>query len=180
MPIRFQFPGTTAAAWTASNPVLLARELGIETDTHKFKIGDGITSWNSLPYGGVQGNTGAPGPAAPQGIQVTAGTTLSGNHVVIVDTDGKAYPADCTTSAHLDKPKGITTTAVQQGSPVTVQTFGIMTEPGWNWNYGPIFIGLQGSLVQTPPTTGFILQIGKAVNPTTINIAQEPGIVLAA
>ena len=40
----------TAAEWTASNPILLEGEVGIETDTKKLKVGDGLTAWSSLPY----------------------------------------------------------------------------------------------------------------------------------
>ena len=40
----------TAAGWTAANPILLLGEIGYETDTKKFKIGDGATNWNSLDY----------------------------------------------------------------------------------------------------------------------------------
>ena len=40
----------TAANWTAANPVLLSGEIGYETDTKKFKIGNGSTAWNSLAY----------------------------------------------------------------------------------------------------------------------------------
>jgi hypothetical protein len=40
----------TAAEWTASNPVLLEAEVGLETDTKKLKVGDGLTVWASLPY----------------------------------------------------------------------------------------------------------------------------------
>lgn len=40
----------TAANWTSANPVLLAGELGIESDTKKMKIGDGTTAWNNLDY----------------------------------------------------------------------------------------------------------------------------------
>lgn len=40
----------TAANWTAKNPVLLDGELGVETDTTFFKIGDGATAWTSLKY----------------------------------------------------------------------------------------------------------------------------------
>ena len=32
------------------NEVPMAGEIVIETDTGKFKIGDGVTSWNSLEY----------------------------------------------------------------------------------------------------------------------------------
>jgi hypothetical protein len=40
----------TAAEWTSANTLLSAGEPGFETDTGQFKIGDGSTSWNSLPY----------------------------------------------------------------------------------------------------------------------------------
>jgi hypothetical protein len=40
----------TAANWTANNPVLLAGEVGYESDTRRAKVGDGITAWSSLAY----------------------------------------------------------------------------------------------------------------------------------
>ena len=45
-----QLRGNTASYWTANNPVLAARELVIETDTMRYKIGDGATAWNALSY----------------------------------------------------------------------------------------------------------------------------------
>jgi hypothetical protein len=55
--IQFQFRRGTAAEWTAANPTLASGEMGIETDTDRFKVGDGSTLWNSLAYGGIQGAT---------------------------------------------------------------------------------------------------------------------------
>jgi len=43
----------TAAAWTSANTVLAAGEIGFETDTKKFKVGDGSTAWTSLGYAGM-------------------------------------------------------------------------------------------------------------------------------
>lgn len=40
----------TAAQWTAADPVLGAGEIGFETDTGKFKMGDGTSSWTELYY----------------------------------------------------------------------------------------------------------------------------------
>lgn len=40
----------TAANWTSANPTLASGEHGFETDTGKFKIGNGSTAWNSLGY----------------------------------------------------------------------------------------------------------------------------------
>ena len=49
---QIQLRGGTAAAWTSANPVLAAREIGVETDTLKLKVGDGTTAWSSLSYFG--------------------------------------------------------------------------------------------------------------------------------
>jgi len=38
------------ANWELTNPILAEGELGIETDTRKQKVGDGISHWNNLPY----------------------------------------------------------------------------------------------------------------------------------
>lgn len=40
----------TANNWKTYNPVLLAGEIGIESDTKLVKIGDGTSNWNSLSY----------------------------------------------------------------------------------------------------------------------------------
>jgi len=44
--LRIQLRRDTAANWVANNPILLSGELGIETDTLKFKIGNG-SRWNA-------------------------------------------------------------------------------------------------------------------------------------
>lgn len=50
MATRMQQRRGTAAQWTAANPVLAAGEIGFETDTNQFKIGDGSSAWSTLPY----------------------------------------------------------------------------------------------------------------------------------
>jgi hypothetical protein len=45
-----QLRGGTASAWTTANPTLAQKEMGIETDTNKIKLGDGATVWTSLGY----------------------------------------------------------------------------------------------------------------------------------
>jgi hypothetical protein len=50
MAVQIQFRRDAAADWTSENPVLAAGELGYETDTGSFKIGDGATAWTGLDY----------------------------------------------------------------------------------------------------------------------------------
>lgn len=47
---RIQCKIDTAENWKTNNPVLLVGELGVESDTKLIKVGDGTTSWTSLPY----------------------------------------------------------------------------------------------------------------------------------
>jgi len=61
----------TASAWTTANPTLLAGEVGWESDTKKYKIGDGSTAWASLAY--------APGSG---GYTAGTGVSISGSNVI--------------------------------------------------------------------------------------------------
>lgn len=45
-----QFKRDDATTWTEKNPVLLEGEPGLELDTGKIKIGDGVSNWNAIPY----------------------------------------------------------------------------------------------------------------------------------
>ena len=46
----------TQANWAANNPVLLDGELGLVTDDKNlYKVGDGATAWNDLPFRGFDG-----------------------------------------------------------------------------------------------------------------------------
>jgi hypothetical protein len=47
-----QLLGDVAVVWGSVNPILEDREPGIETDTLRWKIGDGVTPWNDLDYVG--------------------------------------------------------------------------------------------------------------------------------
>lgn len=50
MAVTIQLRRDTAANWTSVNPILAEGELGFETDTLLYKLGDGVTAWNSLAY----------------------------------------------------------------------------------------------------------------------------------
>jgi hypothetical protein len=52
----------TAAQWNAANPVLAAGEVGVETNTRKFKFGNGTSAWTALDY--------AVGSVAVEGITI--------------------------------------------------------------------------------------------------------------
>lgn len=85
MAVQIQFRRGTAASWTSANTVLAAGELGLETDTALFKIGDGTTAWTSLAYGGFDGT------ATLSQIGISSGTDIGAaiaddDEIVLYDT----------------------------------------------------------------------------------------------
>ena len=125
MATRMQQRRGTAAQWTGANPTLAAGEIGYETDTGKFKIGNGSSTWSALNYY-VDANAildGAPGVldtlnelAAALGDDpaffTTVATDLSDHTSAttnvhgIADTDDlatKDYVADAVSNATVDQ-----------------------------------------------------------------------------
>ncbi len=114
MATRMQQRRGTAAQWTSANPILAAGEIGFETDTGAFKIGNGSSTWSALKY--FTDASGAPElldtlnelAAAlgddPQYLSnhVSATTNVHG----IADTDDlatKDYVADAVSNATVDQ-----------------------------------------------------------------------------
>ena len=91
-----QLRKSLASEWTSVNPILADGEPGVERDTKKMKLGDGITAWNLLPYT-------SPGPVGPQGEKgdfsyaddligvSTSNLTLQANVHSIAATAGKSW-----------------------------------------------------------------------------------------
>lgn len=66
MPIQMQQRRGTAAQWTSANPTLAAGEIGFETDTRKFKMGNGSAAWTSLDYVGTPADATAAAASATE------------------------------------------------------------------------------------------------------------------
>lgn len=95
MAVQIQFRRGTATAWTTANPILAEGEMGIETDTDLFKIGDGVTVWSQLSYGGVQGTAGTNGTNGTNGQGVPTGGT-SGQ--ILLKNSGTNYDTSWTST----------------------------------------------------------------------------------
>jgi hypothetical protein len=50
MAVKIQFRRDTASNWSAENPILSQGEMGLDTTNVRFKLGDGSTAWNNLPF----------------------------------------------------------------------------------------------------------------------------------
>jgi hypothetical protein len=115
VPVRLQLRADTAANWTSVNPILLANELGRETDTGKIKIGNGTSTWTSLAYQAW----------ATLPVAVNAGgtgqTSYTDGELLIGKTDGTLAKATLTASTGVTITNGdgsITISATGTDGPI--------------------------------------------------------------
>jgi hypothetical protein len=118
MAIQIQFRRGTASEWTSANPTLAVGEMGLETDTDLFKIGDGATAWTSLGYGGIQGAAGADGDPVltinQQTASYTAALTDAGKLVEISSSSATTFSIP--TDASVNFPVGTQISILQTGT----------------------------------------------------------------
>ena len=84
----------TAANWTSQDPTLSAGEIGVETDTLRGKIGDGVTAWTSLGYS--MGLIGTDVQAQDAELAAIAGLTSAADRVPYFTGSGTASLATFT------------------------------------------------------------------------------------
>ena len=154
MAVKIQFRRSTAAEWTSANPTLSIGELGLETDTGKFKVGNGVNNWNTLTY-----SSGTTGPAGSVSVGTTTTSAAGGNASVSNSGTSTAATLNFTIPRGSTGPTGPTgpTGAVGPTGPsVTGPTGPVSTEPstvtGPTGAVGPT--GATGAASTVPGPTG--------------------------
>ena len=112
-------------------------------------------------------------------LQLIAAENISALRVLASDDLGQVVYADNNSVGQAFKVMGISISTGLLGANVTLQTEGILTDAGWSWaGTGPLFVGTNGVLTQTPPTNGYSVVVGWPTNPTTIFININHAIIL--
>jgi len=125
MAVQIQFRRDTTANWASANPVLAAGEMGINTSTNQFKIGDGTTAWNSLAYAALSGTVADLDDVTNVVItSATNGDLLKWNGSAWVNAAGYALLASPTFTGTPTLPTGTiaTTQAVADNSTKVATT----------------------------------------------------------
>ena len=130
----------------------------------------------------LQGPPGPRGEQGPSGSAFTlpAGETLSGHRVLALIADAVAVYADQgDTSAQMIQ--GFSAHAATAGEEVEVVQSGPLAWPAANLTPGaPVFLAHDGLVTQTAPTTGWLVQVGTAVESDLLSVAIGPAYFLGA
>lgn len=182
-----------AATWNGVAGQFFLEFTGRDSILSSLGIGflDELKGWFQPGNFAVQGDpyvppTPTPTPAPTPGDAGTAlyspeypaSVALSALRVVRV-ADGQLAYASSDSPSHAFTVLGILASAVAQGANAAPLTEGTLTDSAWAWTVGtPIWLGVAGQLTQTPPTSGFLLQVAIAKTPTQIDFEiQEPTIL---
>ena len=120
MAVQIQLRRGTASAWTSANPTLAVGELAIETDTDKYKIGDGSTAWTSLGYSSLPSNV-----LPLTGGTLTGALTINGASPLVFE--GATADAHETTIAVTDPTADRTITLPNSTGTVALTTGNVAT-----------------------------------------------------
>jgi len=161
--VQIQFRRGLAAEWTAEDSLLAVGEMAIETDTNLYKIGDGVTRWTLLPYGGLHGPTGTTGPTGYNGTTGTTGPTGYNG------TEGSTGPTGYTGTEGSTGPTGYNGTEGSTGPTGDASTVTGPTGPTGAAS------NVTGPTGPTGPVTSFIFDGGGASNTYTLGPAFDCG-----
>jgi hypothetical protein len=109
---------------------------------------------------------------------VPASAPLSALRVVTI-SNGELVYADSSNVSHAHSVLGLLLQATSTGQQIRVLTDGPVMDAAWNWSLlSPIWLGNSGNLVQTPPNSGFQLQVATAVMPISLEFKIQEPIIL--
>ena len=154
----------TAANWTTANPTLSAGEIGFETDTLKFKIGNGSTAWTSLTY---QSDASLlTGAASITSLTTTGDVTVGGNLTV----NGTLTSINSSTVQVDDKNLEIASVASQVGETGTATSANTTITAANTSGY------IVGQTVTQTGGTGTLASttVASIVNATAFTVAVAP------
>lgn len=125
---------------------------------------------------------GPPGPRGLPGSAFTlpAGEPLSGHRVLALMADTVAVYAD-QGDASAQMIQGFSAHAASAGEDVEIVQSGPLAWPAANLTPGlPVFLASDGLVTQTAPSTGWLVQVGTAVETDLLSVATGPVYYLGA
>ena len=179
MAVQIQLRHDFAAAWLAANPILAVGEIGIEIDTRRAKIGDGVTAWNGLAY--------ALTPQIPA-VSAVASVALQAGQPVYVNAITGQFGLASAASYAASFVMGLASSGTAATFAVSLTT-DFLTQSNWAAITGTAlllpgrvyFLGLApGTFTPIAPTTPgqLVVPVGQALSTTQFHVQINQPILL--
>jgi len=156
MAVQIQFRRGASAAWASANPVLADGELGLDTTSYTYKIGNGASTWTQLPYQSLPASTLSSAVYTAKGT-IAAASAANSPVAVTVGANNTLLVADSAQTA------GVKWASTLSGLTLTSPTINTPTITAPNIT-GAASIGSGATL--TSPTVNTPVTNGTATNLT--------------
>lgn len=127
-------------------------------------------------FRGLPGQRGLPGASGTDGAAISTlpiGAVIQGLRLAR-SQNGTIYPVDTAQPDHAEQVIGLALQSVTiVGYDVNVQRMGKVSDSSWAWAPGVVWCGPDGALTQNPSATGWLMQAGRVIDATTIDIDLE-------
>ncbi len=170
MPTKIQLRRDTAADWTSNNPTLSEGEFGWESDTNRFKIGDGSAAWNSLEYADTLKTLG---DLAVTGSSISAPS--NGDLTLTTSGSGKVNISGAYTLPSSDG----SANQVLQTNGSGVLSFGSVSVGDFSFVGSTMISPSNADITLSPGGTGNVVAGALTFNGTTISAADSSKITIA-
>ena len=170
MPTKIQLRRDTAADWASNNPTLSEGEFGWESDTNRFKIGDGSAAWNSLAYADTLKTLG---DLAVNGSTISAPS--NGDLTLTTSGSGKVNISNAYTLPSSDG----SANQVLQTNGSGVLSFGTVSVGDFSFVGSTIISPSNADITLSPGGTGNVVAGALTFNGTTISAADSTKITIA-
>ena len=154
----------TAANWTAQNPMLLAGEIGIESDTKKWKVGTGATAWTSLAYA-IGGTYPIVNADIAAGAEIAVSKLADGSARQLLQTDAAGTGVEWTSDVSIPGALSVTGNVNIDGGTLYVDAANNRVGIGTSNSSAGLCVGLGGTTIPTAGSTTGSALFGNATSP---------------
>lgn len=156
---------TVANVLATQNAVRIAESNSLGTTVDR-------TTTTNVAAAGIRGLQGEPGANGDKVIVNRITPVATGGHRIVYGaSNNSVLLASSEDLVNSDNILGMTINATGIGETAQVQTYGPITEPGWNWTPGePLFLTTNGQMTHDTPVSGVQIQLGFAESATTVFI----------
>lgn len=145
MSLTMQQKRGTSDNWADINPILLAGEIGFETDTNRIKIGNGVSAWVDLEYVTTIDELGTFGNNSSESLISIESDTVIDTVVASQWRSLKYVISMLKSSGGVNKFATTELTILIDNSELTVSEYGVVDNNG---EVGTVSVSKDGGLVK--------------------------------
>lgn len=112
-------------------------------------------------------------------VEAITSTENISTHRIVACINNRLELASKDNADHAYSIVGMSISSGSDGSVIFVQSGGVITDESWFWTENlPLWLNVNGEMIQTAPTSGFLIQVGIPIATNKVLIEIQEAILL--